>query len=520
MDLRLFVLLAAVSFSGAAAKPTCCWSKWGDETTCGKYDGHGAQCNTDHTKTCNSANDCPATPAPAPIPPSPSPPPVPPPSPPAPTPAPTPPSPPSPPSPPAPPGTYRGKEWYGYWEDWCNENEDTTWWADNTPGHCKGGCVLQKAFFQKAKSYNTLSYAFSTLLKLPKPAQNDCKGASCPVWDGKAIYREKDASITASSTVENPSPTTISISEFCRLSRQFPGGPKRCLVGLGGWSDWARLGSVDNAQKLAKLVGKLVLHTFADGIDFDFEHLAEYSEKYSPVEVDAYIALVNGVRAELDAITTSTWSEAAKKRITSFNASKQQDFKKWHQTQIGYLQQVISNGPPKFELVYTTRFNAFRNPKAPFDWEKSNTNKTYITDDEGRKVWPQTSNSFDTVNIMSYDQDAGLELNFQNILKNFHSGGVPMEKINIGFEPGEQGGGGIWEGQAADLAAVDFVNSGKWGGAMIWGVNPDSADQPKAKKIEPAFVAAVAKQLKYPAWPWGKAPVYSEEAVATEALLV
>merc|ERR1712039_129926 len=125
-------------------------------------------------------------------------------------------------------------------------------------------------------------------------------------------------------------------------------------------------------------------------------------------------------------------------------------------------------------------------------------------------IWPVLSQAFDTVNIMSYDQDAGMVLNFQNILTNFHvHGEVPMEKINIGFEPGEQGGGGTWEGQAADLAAVDFVNSGKWGGAMIWGADPDRGDQPQAKKIEAGFVSAVSGNLSYPVWPWGKAPKYT-----------
>merc|ERR1719333_1633760 len=116
--------------------------------------------------------------------------------------------------------------------------------------------------------------------------------------------------------------------------------------------------------------------------------------------------------------------------------------------------------------------------------------------------------SIDTVNIMSYDQDVGMKLNFEKILYNYNKfGKIPKMMMNIGFEPGEQGGGGTWEGEDADLAAVDFVNSGKWGGAMIWGVNPDKADQPQAKKIQNAFVAAVSGKLQYPAWPWGEAPV-------------
>merc|ERR1719191_2248049 len=71
MSLRLLTLLAASSVPGAVAAPTCCWSKWGDSNTCGDYDGTGAQCNTDHSKTCVSNSDCPATPVPPPPPPAP-----------------------------------------------------------------------------------------------------------------------------------------------------------------------------------------------------------------------------------------------------------------------------------------------------------------------------------------------------------------------------------------------------------------------------------------------------------------
>jgi len=334
------------------------------------------------------------------------------------------------------------------------------------------------------------------------------------VWDGNAIYREKDTSITSSSSVEKPSASVVSISEFCRMARQSPSGPKRCIIGLGGWSDWTRLGSVENAQKLSKLVAKLVLHTFADGVDMDFEHISEFRRQFGDVEVDAYIALVMGIRSEMDAITPTVWRDAAQTRIEAFNASKQDDFKTWNAKQVLYLGEVVANGPPKFELVYTTRFNAFLNPDAPYDYEKNGAGMAYLTDDEGLKLWPSLSQAFDTVNIMSYDQDAGMELDFENILTNFHEHGrVPMQMINIGFEPGEQGGGGSWEGQAVDLAAVDFVNSGKWGGAMVWGVNPDGKDQPKAKKIQDSFVAAISSSLEYPDWPWGTAPVYTASEV-------
>lgn len=70
----------------AVGKATCCWSKWGDENNCGSYTGPGAQCNFDHSKSCTTDSDCPENP-PSPTPPSP--------------PSPTPPTPPTP-SPPSP----------------------------------------------------------------------------------------------------------------------------------------------------------------------------------------------------------------------------------------------------------------------------------------------------------------------------------------------------------------------------------------------------------------------------------
>merc|ERR1711862_988992 len=214
----------------------------------------------------------------------------------------------------------------------------------------------------------------------------------------------------------------------------------------------------------------------------------------------------------MGSITREKWGNAIQTRIASLNASKDEDFKAWNTKMVHYLQEVDANGLPHFEIVYTTRFNAFRNPDDPFDWESRKAGKAYITDDEGQKVWPKLGNVFDTVDIMSYDQDAGMSLNFQNILTNFHvHGSVPMEKLNIGFEPGEQGGGGTWEGQDADLVATDFVNSGAWGGAMIWGVNPDAKDQPEARKINQAFVNAISDRLEFPKWPWGNAPVYTPD---------
>lgn len=64
-------LLLSLAVS-AKADPQCCWSKWGDASSCGTYPsgGSGALCNTDPSKSCSSNSDCPATPVPPPAPPT------------------------------------------------------------------------------------------------------------------------------------------------------------------------------------------------------------------------------------------------------------------------------------------------------------------------------------------------------------------------------------------------------------------------------------------------------------------
>ena len=50
----------AHSFSAPLAAPRCCWSKWGDQTTCGGYPAgaSGGKCTTDWSKTCSGNSDC------------------------------------------------------------------------------------------------------------------------------------------------------------------------------------------------------------------------------------------------------------------------------------------------------------------------------------------------------------------------------------------------------------------------------------------------------------------------------
>jgi len=86
-SMRAVLFAAAVSQAFAGH---CCYAKWGDSSTCGKYPagGKGPICGTDGVTVCKTAADCTGKPTPAP--PSPVPTPTPPPPVPTPTPPPTP----------------------------------------------------------------------------------------------------------------------------------------------------------------------------------------------------------------------------------------------------------------------------------------------------------------------------------------------------------------------------------------------------------------------------------------------
>jgi len=62
------VALALGSLTQFTSAQNCCWSKWGDASSCGGYSGSGGLCNTDWTKSCSSDTDCPDSPAPSPSP--------------------------------------------------------------------------------------------------------------------------------------------------------------------------------------------------------------------------------------------------------------------------------------------------------------------------------------------------------------------------------------------------------------------------------------------------------------------
>jgi len=313
-----------------------------------------------------------------------------------------------------------------------------------------------------------------------------------------------------------------------RMARMHPSGSKRAKITLGGWSDYARIGSVANGVKLGKLMAKFVAFTFADGVDFDMEHLTPYNRLGE--EWAGLVAFVSTLRSEFDGDISKNWVATAKARQAGLAA----DFKKlapWQQKTVAtffntsdkYLDEVAKNGAPHLEISWTTRFNAFLPKDDIFNYLMPDSprplpNQTFDSDNEGFQLWPQLGKIIDTVNIMAYDagSPAGpLKINFTTVLSNFATyGKVPASKINMGFEPGEQSGAGVWEGEAHDEAVATAIKNKQTGdhtggGVAEWAINPNSVQAPSASVLAPKQAKSMNAILQ-PPWPFGAAPKYTK----------
>eukprot|EP01126_Amoeba_proteus_P028106 TRINITY_DN2777_c0_g1_i4.p1 TRINITY_DN2777_c0_g1~~TRINITY_DN2777_c0_g1_i4.p1 ORF type:complete len:445 (+),score=79.80 TRINITY_DN2777_c0_g1_i4:87-1421(+) len=411
----------------------------------------------------------------------------------------------------------------GYWENWV----DVDWWQNYVPGNCLMGCAKPQVFLEKTTPYSQINYGFTFITENPNPNQVTCNKSpvDCPIWDGLGIYAaqasKSGATVVSESTtigsIDN-SPGLIAISEVCRLARQAPNGPKRCLICLGGWSDWSRLGNPTLARKLAQLVAKMVALSFADGVDLDFEHMTEFNSLDGNFnEFDNFNVLVKSIREEFAKITDDVWKSNAQTRgaylssVYNSMPSWEKSQSQYYPTNIQYMQELQDNGRPYLEISWTTRFNAFLNHSNPFNYldPDSPVPPPFATDNEGQQIWPFVGSMIDSVNIMAYDggSPAGpLKFNFTQILKNFVAYGPSAQKLNIGLEPGDQNGGGVWEGLAKDQEVSQYIAENDYGGVMIWAINPSSTNSARWAPILAKSVNSIVK----PTWPYLPVPTYSK----------
>jgi len=421
-------------------------------------------------------------------------------------------------------------ELLGYLENW---GPDIKWWDENMPGNCLMGCFLPGPLIEQIAPYSSINYGFAFLTTTPDPDQDGCgttpPAGPCPEWDGNNIYLAKAAmqgsiAVSASTTVEEASPSIVAIGEVVRMANMHPAGPKRTKITLGGWSDFARMGTPEKGAKAAKLMAKLVAYTFAAGVDIDMEHLSPFTNEFpGSDEFAALISFITELRSSLDEVATN-WYDTAKARRTAMNNTynaleswKKTNVKDFYESNIRYLGEVIEQPVPYLEISWCTRFNAFLPEGDVWNYllpDSGRMTKNFESDNEGKKIWPSIGDKVDSIQVMAYDAGTpdgkSLRFNFSTILSNFRvQGGVNERKINMGFEAGEQAAGGIWEGEEADEAATRDILQRNSGGAMIWAINPNAKQHPEASKLCPILAANLEKILS-PTYAFGPAPTFTK----------
>jgi len=398
------------------------------------------------------------------------------------------------------------------------------------------GCIKYGRFLAGVAPYSTINYGFALLTKAPNASQVGCgskdPAGPCPVWDGQNIYlaaasKEHSVAVNSATNINSVTPSITSIADVVRLAKMHPTGPKRTKITLGGWSDYARIGSAANGVKAANLMAKLVAYSFADGVDIDMEHLTPYA-RYND-EFGGLIAFITELRTRFDAYEKN-WQSNANARIKALQAQYKQKCgtkcanaaRYWYISNINHLKEVALMPAPHLEISWTTRFNAFlpsSNLTDRFNYlteDSAHPNEAFVfeTDNEGQWFWPQVAHIVDTVNIMAYDQGKfggkPLNLDFGVILDNFAKfGNISRDKINMGFEPGPQAGGGKWEGQAADEAAAkEIVTKNTGGGVAIWAVNP--TPNKYNASIYTAQTSQALHEIINPSFAYGTAPDYTK----------
>lgn len=305
--------------------------------------------------------------------------------------------------------------------------------------------------------YTNVHYSFLTLDKRPNP-----DSPHNAQWDGSALY-ESMAQADVLEVMKNVTPAwknnynwqKQSIDGAIALTKK---QGQNFIWAVGGWSDLTKTVSRSQVQTLANEIVEL-LKIGGDGVDFDWEHLSDDATQSAQQRKNLANVFLT-VRETLDA-----------------------------------------HGMSDKKIGYTTRFNAF--------WEDGNRPqgfKAFASDGEGLDIEREMNNLankslsdvIDWINIMMYDtsptdlggKSTGLALEQYKIVLDYFAQSEYKEKIIMGFEPGFQAAGGVWEGFKVDKQVVDYIAASDFGGVMFWAQN----DQNKCNTVNCEPAGATTKE--------------------------
>lgn len=305
-----------------------------------------------------------------------------------------------------------------------------------------GGYLENWKAYSGFDHFNTVYYAFLCLDSRPNPDMPNTKR-----WDGSAIY-ETMTLAPIMDVITKTDPLWNNQYEWQRAKMQkviddVKASGKDFIWSIGGWSDLTKTISDDQIPALVDQVVALLKHS-GDGVDLDWEHLS----------TDTDPSTVKQQRAVL--------GKTVKALRNAFR-------------QHGMTDKTIS---------YTTRWNCF--------WTSDDAPQynalSFASDGECLDTFSHASpDDVDWVNLMMYDAAPGTAfkdvqyfgLEQYNAVLSAAGKVLPKSKIVMGFEPGHQAVGGVWEGFDIDFQLIDQMKSQNYGGVMFWAINEvDSTQNP------------------------------------------
>ncbi|WP_144242733.1 hypothetical protein [Candidatus Francisella endociliophora] len=321
----------------------------------------------------------------------------------------------------------------GYWENWKG--------AQQAPA---GTSNSEAEYYSvDVAPYSHVFYSFLTLAKSPNP-----DNPSNSYWDGSAIYE----SMTAGDVLEFMKVYPAGTADWERkdnwmrqrvdgLIEAVHNNNAKFIWAIGGWSDIQQTIREDQIDTFVKMVVDL-LKKSGDGVDFDWEHLSQ---------------LANG----------------------NVNPNKDQQLATLAKTLLKLRTALDAAGMQDKEIGYTTRFNAFMADSSKYGFAGFNSDGEGLAIDNWLKAHGSSLDEVvDHVNIMAYDVGPSYMPNgqtwnmnvYKDVLDTFSSR-VNKAKVNLGFEPGGQAAGGLWEGMDVSKQAINYLASNSYGGSMFWAIN-------------------------------------------------
>lgn len=321
----------------------------------------------------------------------------------------------------------------GYWENW----------KIPLPGKEGPGSGSDASYYAPSiEHYTHVLYSFLTLSKSPNPWNPPNEE-----WDGTAIY--ETMTLAPVLTVMNDTTYTYTWQavKIKALIKAAHDAGKKFIWAIGGWSD---IQKTIRPDQIDLFVSKCVdlLREYGDGIDFDWEHLSQ---------------LANG----------------------GVNPDKHNQLNTLADTMKKLREELDKAGLADKSIGYTTRFNAFMENSTAYGFKGFQSDGEGIAINNRLKAQGTSLNDIvDWVNIMAYDVSPSEMPNgktwnmpvYKDVISTF-TDHVRPDLVVLGFEPGGQPAGGVWEGLEVDKEAIQYIDDNGLGGSMFWAINQPALGQ-------------------------------------------